>query len=291
MALFCIGAAMPVLPVFDLKAIRDERLATLNAFADPRRSPYAAIARHDFIGGKPLVVGSAPESDIRLEGVAPRELEVVVEGDHFLKNGQRLEPGARVEVGRYTLRFSHQNFPAVLVLDRESPRLKGPDAGPRPVWFEPDPALCVEAKLVPEAQPREEVVMSTRGNKRRALKLGVLEFTLAGKALRLTALRLLEPGVGEAAISVFFRDATTGKESYPVGRYVEPAALGGDRYVLDFNRAYNPSCAFSALYNCPIPPRENVLPVAIHAGERDPGGHAAPQDGTAAAEGGAPVRH
>jgi hypothetical protein len=282
-------------PVFDLKALRDDRLATLSAFADPRRSPYAAIARHDFIGDKPLVVGSAPESDIRLDGVAPRELEVRVEGDHFLKNGQRLEPGARVEVGRYTLRFSHQNFPAVLVLDRESPLLKGPNAGPRPVWFEPDPALCVEAKLVsepePEPQRREEVVMSTRGNKRRALKLGVLEFAIAGKALKLTALRLLEPGVGEAAISVFFRDATTGKESYPVGRYVEPAPVGGDRYVLDFNRAYNPSCAFSALYNCPIPPRENVLPVAIRAGERDPGGHAAPQDDTAAAKGEAPVRH
>jgi hypothetical protein len=288
MALLCIGAVMPP---YDLDALRDERLKTLQAFADPHRSPYAAVARHDFLGDKPLVIGSAPESDIRLDGVAPRELEVRVEGDHFLKNGQRLEPGARVQLGRYTLRFSHQNFPAVLVLDGESPRLKGLDAGPRPVWFEPDPALRVEAKLVPEPQPHEEVVMSTRGNKRRALKLGVLEFTLAGQALKLTALRLLEPGVGEAAISVFFRDATTGKESYPVGRYVDPAHVEGDRYVLDFNRAYNPSCAFSPLYNCPIPPRENVLPVAIRAGERDPGGHAAAQDGTAAAKGAAPVRH
>jgi len=86
-------------------------------------------------------------------------------------------------------------------------------------------------------------------------------------------LRLLEPGTGESAVSVFFRDATTGHESYALGRYVDAEPLGGDRYGLDFNRAYNPTCAFSPLYNCPIPPRENVLTVAIRAGERDPGGH------------------
>jgi len=91
--------------------------------------------------------------------------------------------------------------------------------------------------------------------------------------LQLTALHLLEPGTGESAVSVYFRDATTGHESYAVGRYVDAESLGGDRYVVDFNRAYNPTCAFSSLYNCPIPPRENVLPVAIPAGERDPGGH------------------
>ena len=120
---------------------------------------------------------------------------------------------------------------------------------------------------------RAAIVLSTRGNKRRALRLGQLHFTLQGKPLALTALRLLEPGQDEAAISVFFRDATTGHESYAVGRYVDSEPLGGDRYLLDFNRAYNPSCVFSSLYNCPIPPRENVLPVPVRAGERDPGGH------------------
>jgi uncharacterized protein (DUF1684 family) len=158
----------------------------------------------------------------------------------------------------------------VVVLDPQSPRLK---SGPYPVWFDPDPAARVEARLVRDAAPREEVVLSTRGNKRRALRLGKLEFVLAGKPQQLTAMRLLEPGVGESEVSVFFRDATTGQESYAVGRYVDAESLGGDRYALDFNRAYNPTCAFSSLYNCPIPPRENVLTVPVRAGERDPGGH------------------
>ena len=86
---------------------------------------------------------------------------------------------------------------------------------------------------------------------------------------RLEATRLLEPGVGEKDFAVFFRDATTGKETYSVGRYIDPVALPDGRYVIDFNVAYNPACAYSEHYNCPIPPRGNRLPMAIHAGEKD----------------------
>ncbi|HUJ25451.1 MAG TPA: DUF1684 domain-containing protein [Myxococcales bacterium] len=277
--------------VLDLQALQKERADTLAAFHDGHRSPLAAVARHDF-AGKPMTLGSAQDADVQLEGLAPHAAIVRVAGDHFEidRDGrtEKLPPGgARVELGRYTLRLSHQNFPALLVLDPHSPRLS---QGPFPAWFDADPAARVEARLVQDLPPREEIVLSTRGNKRHALRLGQLEFTLQGKALRLTALRLLEPGaggagsagdgrsakarsIGEAEVSVFFRDQTTGHESYPVGRYVEAEPLGDGRYVLDFNRAYNPTCAFSPLYNCPIPPRENVLPVAVRAGERDPGGH------------------
>ena len=258
-----------------LPAVEKERADTLAAFRDGHRSPLAAVARHDFLPGKPMSIGSAPDCDIQLEGLAPRAATVRVVGDHFEvdRDGrtEKLKPGgARIELGRYTLRLSHQNFPAVVVLDPQSPKLR---EGPFPKWFDADPAWRVEAHLVRDAPQREEIILSTRGNKRHALRLGQLEFSVQGKTLRLTALRLLEPGTGEAVVSVFFRDATTGHESYPVGRYVEAEPLGGDRFVLDFNRAYNPTCAFSTLYNCPIPPRENVLPVAVRAGERDPGGH------------------
>jgi hypothetical protein len=248
-----------------------EREQALASFRNPHTSPLAAVARHEFAGGRPLVFGSAPDADVQLDGIAPRALEIRALADHFeASDGKLYQPGARVELGRYTLRLSHQNFPAVVVLDPDSKRLK---TGPFPVWFDPDPAFRVEARLVHDTAPREEVILSTRGNRRRALRLGKLEFVLLGKPMTLTALRLLEPGQDESAVSIFFRDATTGHESYPVGRYVDAESLGGDRYALDFNRAYNPTCAFSPLYNCPIPPRENVLPAAVRAGERDPGGH------------------
>ncbi|MGZ6143942.1 MAG: DUF1684 domain-containing protein [Myxococcales bacterium] len=267
--LLCLAAG-GTLPL-DLKALQTEREETAAAFRDPHRSPLAAVARHDFVKDRPLVFGSAPDCDARLEGIEPHALQIRALADHFeTGKGERLEPGAKVPLGRYTLRLSHQNFPGVVVLDPQSPRLQ---SGPFPRWFDPDPAFRVEARLVQDQPPREEIVLSTRGNRRRGLRLGRLEFTLQERALALTAVRLLEPGVGEAAVSIFFRDATTGHETYQVGRYVDARPLGGDRYALDFNRAYNPTCAFSPLYNCPIPPRENVLPVAVRAGERDPGLH------------------
>jgi len=260
--------------VFDLDALVKERESTLASFRDPHASPLAAVARHDFAGDRPMTFGSAQDNDVPLEGVPARAAVVraLPDGFELEREGktERLAPGAKVPLGRYTLRLSHQNFPGVVVLDPQSPRLK---TGPFPVWFAPDAGSAVEARLLRETSPREEVVLSTRGNKRRALRLGKLEFTLQGKVLHLTALRLLEPGAGESSVSVFFRDATTGRETYEVGRYVDAESLGGDRYALDFNRAYNPTCAFSALYNCPIPPRENVLPIPVRAGERDPGGH------------------
>ena len=75
-----------------------------------------------------------------------------------------------------------------------------------------------------------------------------------------------------------FRDATSGSETYGAGRYlldtVKGADLGGDpgrsELVLDFNMAYNPTCAYNASYDCPYPPRESVLSLPIRAGERLP---------------------
>jgi hypothetical protein len=256
----------------NLPQLLREREETAAMYRDGHRSPLAAVARHDFVPGKPLLLGSAPDCDVQLEGVETHAATLRALADHFEieRKGavERIEPGkGRVELGRYVLRLSHQNFPAVVVLDPHSPRLK---TGPFPVWFDPDPAFRVEARLVHDGPPREEIILSTRGNRRRALRLGKLEFTLQGKIMLLTALRLAEPGVDETEVSLFFRDRTTGHETYPVGRYVDADSLGGDRYALDFNRAYNPTCAFSPLYNCPIPPRENVLDIPVRAGERDP---------------------
>jgi hypothetical protein len=259
------GGTVPL----DLKALMDERAETLQAFHDPRKSPLAAVGRYEFNADRALIFGSAEDCDVRLEGIAPHAASLKALADKFELDGKSLPPSTTVPLGRYSLRLSHQNFPAVVVLDPQSARLA---EGPFPVWFDADPAARVEAKLESEA-PREEVILSTRGNKRKALRLGKLHFSLHGQELTLTALRLLEPGTGEKSVSIFFRDETTGHESYPVGRYVDAEPLENGRYALDFNRAYNPSCAFSPLYNCPIPPRENQLKVAVRAGERDPGGH------------------
>jgi len=73
-----------------------------------------------------------------------------------------------------------------------------------------------------------------------------------------------------------FTDATTGVETYESGRYIDlqTGDIKNNQVVIDFNKAYNPYCAYvSGVYNCPIPPRENHLPVAILAGEKRFAGH------------------
>ena len=72
------------------------------------------------------------------------------------------------------------------------------------------------------------------------------------------------------SLQLFFRDRTSGETTYGLGRYLDLEDSGDGRYVVDFNRAYNPACAFSPYYNCPVPPEENRLPVMITAGEMTP---------------------
>jgi len=65
-----------------------------------------------------------------------------------------------------------------------------------------------------------------------------------------------------------FTDQTTGKETYNTGRYIDLVELPDGDYVVDFNLAYNPYCAYNPRYTCAIPPSENKLPFKVRAGER-----------------------
>ena len=67
-----------------------------------------------------------------------------------------------------------------------------------------------------------------------------------------------------------FKDSTTGKETYGAGRYLDIPRQDDDNYIIDFNLAYNPTCAFSPRYNCPYPPPQNTLKIPIEAGEKSP---------------------
>jgi uncharacterized protein len=183
-----------------------------------------------------------------------------------LKDGFRIDGvlgGPReVDAGRYRLRLSHQNMPAVVVLDAEAPR-----ADVAPEWFPYDPAYRFVGSL--ERDPADLNIGSTRERDRTATRAGWLRFDVAGVPARVMALRMNEPGVAADALDVYFTDATSGRESYRM-RYVGMSPASDGRYVLDFNRAYNPACAYSPHYNCPIPPPENDLKIAIRAGERMP---------------------
>ena len=209
-------------------------------------SYLAAVARHE------LPIGTTRE----LDGFVIRAL-----ADGFLVNGERMAPRT-LEAGRFRYRLSHQNFPAIVVLDAQSPRLR---ESLEPRWFPVDPAYRLVVPLEPDGARSD--VRTTRDQDRPAERAGWFAFSLEGTMHRVSATRFLEPGGGE--MEVYFSDLTSGRESYRM-RYV-PAEPAGDRWVLDFNRAYNPACAWSPFYNCPLPPAENHLAIAIRAGEMAPG--------------------
>jgi len=266
-----------------LKFYAKDRADTEEWLKTSPTSYLATIMRRDFGNSSSLTVGSAAGNDVRIEdpGVKPRHLRVTVVGDSF--RVEALVPGARfkvkdvemssatlppsgITVGRFSLRLSHQRFPAIIVFDPQSPRYK---LYKGMKFFPPDLSYHIVAALTPNPKPDTTIILSTRGNQRRAIRVGWFDFKVEGTPCRLEATRLLEPGVGEKDFSLFFTDATTGKESYSVGRYLDAQLRPDGRYVLDFNLCYDPACAYSEHYNCPIPPATNRLTVAIRAGQMD----------------------
>jgi uncharacterized protein (DUF1684 family) len=94
---------------------------------------------------------------------------------------------------------------------------------------------------------------------------GYLVFRLLGRELRLYP---FEEQPDAKVLLLVFRDLTTGKETYDGGRFLDIELPHDDSVVLDFNRAYNPPCAFTPFVSCPLPPRQNRLPLRIEAGEK-----------------------
>ena len=199
---------------------------------------------------RPLPIGE----EVRVHGAVLRATE-----QGFLVDGESTGPRT-IDAGRYALRLSHQGYPAVVVLDREA---TPPAAELR--WYPVDPSLRVRGRIEPHASAL--AIKSTNSPDRAAERVGWFAFG----GVRLAVTRLLEPGAGDH-LDIYFRDATTGHGSYEVGRYVS-VERDGDDVVVDFNRAYNPSCALSPYYNCPIPPPENHLAIPIRAGEMTPLAH------------------
>lgn len=155
---------------------------------------------------------------------------------------------------------------------------EGPDSPvplDRRVWmlplhyYEPDLSYRVPAKLkVSEDQPIFEIPTST-GEMRTVQRVGRLEFMLNSEPHTLSALVEL-PAETVGRLFVPFRDETNRIETYPAGRYLDLDRTPTNIYDLDFNRAYNPYCYYDEQYECPFPPPENRLAIAIRAGEKLP---------------------
>ena len=137
-------------------------------------------------------------------------------------------------------------------------------------YFDPDPAMRFETRLE-RYQGTESVIMTTsKGTRQLFNKIGYFEVMVGTKPVRLEAFQSAERQ--DPGIFVPFRDATSGSESYGAARYLDLEVEHDDEYVVDFNYAYNPYCAYSESYTCPLPPRGNWLAEPVRAGEKKYGG-------------------
>jgi uncharacterized protein (DUF1684 family) len=132
-------------------------------------------------------------------------------------------------------------------------------------YFKADLAWLVTAKVTLLAGEAPFEMATSTGEPRLQLRAARLEMqTPAGPA---TLFGYKDAHRRGRSLFVPFRDATSGKETYGAGRYLDLEEAGGELEV-DFNLAYNPYCAYSEAYSCPLPPTENWLKIAVTAGER-----------------------
>ena len=159
--------------------------------------------------------------------------------------------GVIERAGRRALRVRHEQAPARMAFT-------GIDYWPA------DASWRVEGRFVAHQPGQTLDVASIVGGTEAMANPGVVEFERDGQAYRLQA---LDDGAG--GLFLILADRTSGQGSYGAGRYLDAAAPDTDgRVVLDFNRAYNPPCAFTNYATCPLPPLENRLDLAITAGEK-----------------------
>jgi uncharacterized protein len=133
----------------------------------------------------------------------------------------------------------------------------------------PSPTWRVEAKLLPHNKkiPITNIIGLTSDEP----SPGALVFNVNGQTYKLDAIG----DTNASELDVMFADATSGRDTYGAGRYLDAVKSRSqpDVYILDFNKAYSPPCSFTRFATCPLPPAQNRLPLAVTAGEKSYAAH------------------
>ena len=169
------------------------------------------------------------------------------------------------------LQLGRLRFQVIVRGDRIGVRIKDPDARARKDFkgipmYPASARWRLTARWEPSNPPTEIAVPNVLGQVERSPSPGTAAFTVDGKEYRLTP--VLEEGSPD--LFFVFADETNRTETYGAGRFLYAAPAKDGTVILDFNRAYNPPCAFSAFATCPLPPRQNRLALRVDAGEKRP---------------------
>jgi uncharacterized protein len=137
-------------------------------------------------------------------------------------------------------------------------------------YYPPDAKFKIIADVVPVENKKVVILRTNDGNEQRYLEYAYADFILDGVKNRLLMLEMIDMGPSRGKLFLAFGDETSAVETYGAGRYLDVNKVpGATTITLDFNKAYNPYCAYNDAYSCPLPPAENLLRVAIRAGEKN----------------------
>lgn len=263
----------PVQPVTDAAARHEAFRRGRHRFVRGGTGPLALEGTH-WITGPDTTIRGVPGLWSPRPDALPGLLVEVAQADGVRVNGEAV-------AGTLPLFGSRAIAPSRVELadGRSLTVVDGPDGSAVRVWngrseavhrfatieaYPYDPDLVVEARVTRLADARLPIAHVRDEGRLVDERLAArFEFELDGRPQELL-------GIADDGVLITFADATTGRDTYGVGRFLKLQArdVSGDTVALDFNRAYLPPCAFSLGFNCPIPPSSNRLPLPIEAGER-----------------------
>jgi uncharacterized protein len=264
----------------DLMQWRQARVAALTSdtgflslvglyWPEPGRSSFGRSVRSTFVLDHPAMPARAGHfvlTGSTLEFIAARGSRVLHEGTPVGRI--KLAPdtsGTPTILGIGTLQFfaiERDGKLGVRVRDTDSPLRRN---FPGLDYFDADPSWRIEAQFEPHVPARMIPIMNILGMELEMPSPGALVFERDGRTWRLDA---IEEATGSPTLFVMFADGTTGRETYGAGRFLDVPRPADGRITVDFNRAYNPPCAFNTFATCPLPPPQNKLALRIPAGEK-----------------------
>lgn len=232
-------------------------------------------------------VGSDPSSKVRLPAGSPANLGTIqfqggtarftaTEGADVRVNGLPASPnqvlksdaqGApdKLTIGSITLTVIQRGARTGIRMYDQNAKTLREFTGRK--WYDVDPKFHVRATYTPYLPPKDMPITNILGDTSIEKCVGYVTFVLGGKKLTLQAL-------DEGDVLFFnIRDKTSGETTYTAGRFLYTSKPKNGYVDLDFNRAENPPCAFTTFATCPLPPKENILPIAVTAGEKKYGSH------------------
>ena len=262
-----LGAVLaPAAGAQNPEAVRRERTEFAEWLATSAVSPWRAVVVRPI--GPGLTLGPA-SADIPLAGLAAGRI-AERGGRIVLSTGEReigLPRGRVQTVEGWPLIVNGPPGRATLTVFG-----RGPVPGKSVSHYPYDPKLVLVVTLRPAPAAGTQTLLAPDGVEAVAGNAGTVQVSLGGPPRTLQVKRLPGATADESELEIYFRDATAGKGSYPAGRFVSLLPRPDGSYILDFNRARNPFCAYNTVYPCPAPWSGNNLPDPVKAGERYDGG-------------------